>query len=186
MSPAIPNIRHTTNLTDSCHQGKPCRTNSRRSGPTRLSRPEAERILALADFLPPADALLLRELLDRGRSIAHIARLQGLPRHRLRTRINRLIARVSDPTFAFVALRRLGPIGQRSLRTRTLAAAPRWPDEWPEPLRITAQLCILDGCSCRDAAIRSGISGHTLRRQLTTLREMGRLWREAASLREAS
>lgn len=186
MLPRNPNIIHTSNLTDSVRQGKPQPTKSKLSGPTRLSRPEAERLLALADFLPLSDAALLREVLDRGRSLAHIARLQGLPRHRIRTRITRLIARINDPTFAFVALQRLGPISQRSLRTRSLAAAPRWPEEWSESLRIVAQLCVLDGCSCRDAAIRSGISGHTLRRQLTTLRELGRIWRSNALLREAS
>ncbi len=187
MDPRHPNTHRTNNLTQTDQKDKPRHSTFRRRAhqiaPTHIPRPEAERLLALADFLPISDALVVRELLGAGRTVSHVARLLGVSRHRIRSRVNRLLNRTRDPAFRFVVSRRLRfPAGNSSLSR----AAPRlaWPDEWPEPTRIAAQLCILDGNSCRDAARRANLSYHVLRRQISLLRELGRVWRSASAPRE--
>lgn len=151
-----------------------------------MPQAEMERLLALAEFLPIEDALLVRELLGSGRTIAHLSRLMGVSRHRVRSRVNRLLARTSDPAFRYVVSRRLKACepGEEGRSWRAPARLV-WPEEWPETMRIAAQMCILDGLSCRDASRRSNVSFHVLRRQVSVLRELGRLWRPMR-LREAS
>lgn len=191
MTPRHPNTDRTLKLPASPNQGKqnPIKSTTKpapRPTALHLPRPQAERLLALADFLPAADAILLREVLSGGRTLAHLARMLKANRHTLRTRIARLIARASSPEFAFVVARRIGLTPARGTHARTAPHKLRWPDDWSEPMRITAQLCILDGLSLRDAAAHSGVSYHTLRRHQATLRELGRMWRTSLALREAS
>jgi DNA-directed RNA polymerase specialized sigma24 family protein len=196
-TPQNPNTDRTLKLPDTPIKGKtkaqknPTKTTTpaarpRRTSPLALSAAQADRLRTLAEFLPQREALLVHELLDRGRSIAHLARIFGESRTRMRTRMSRIITRTNDPSFAFVVSRRIGLSQRRGTHTLSLAAAASWPDDWSDSLRIAAQLCVLDGLSCREAAAKSGTSYHTLRRHLATLRELGRLWRSNTLLREAS
>ena len=194
MSPQTPNTDRTQNLTlaDCKGKQKPKQnraekpTHRRRISPSQLSRPEIERLLTLAEFFPLSDALLVRELLGSGRSIAHVALLLGVTRHRIRSRLHSLMLRTTDPAFRFVISRRVR--FHEPDDPFAASAPPRyiWPDEWSEPMRIAAQVCILDGRSCRDAARRTGMSYHTVRTRTMMLRELSRTWSRTTARREAS
>ncbi len=192
MTPQDPNTNHTINLTNSKHVGKQNPYKTRRTrrpqqDVRQLSRPEAERILVLAEFLPVSDALVLRELLGAGRTVAHVSRLLGVSRHRVRSRVDRLLLRMRDPAFRYVIARRLR-FGRDTDPRRGEQASARltWPEEWSEPMRIAAQMCVMDGHSCRDAAALAKVSFHVLRRHVSVLRELGQVWRESREGREAA
>jgi len=192
MTPENPNTNHTTNLTNAKRLGKQnpyktVRTRRARLDVRRIPRPEAERLLVLAEFVPVSDGLVLRELLGAGRTVAHVSRLLGVSRHRVQSRVNRLLMRMRDPAFRYVISRRLR-FGEAadSRRGGQPAARLTWPAEWTEPMRIAAQLCVMDGHSCRDAAARSKVSYHVLRRHVSVLRELGQVWRETREGREAA
>ncbi len=193
------NTIRTTILTDANQQSKRSLSltverdapPSRSRSIARLARRDVDRLLSLAEFLPVSDGLIIREVVGSGRPVAYVARLIGQSRHRVRTRISRLIARTNDPAFLYVLSRRVrfdapqagGPgawrTGPRVGGRVDQPARCAWPEEWPEPLRATAQLCVLDGLSCRAAAARTGTSYHVFRRHLSTLRELGHVWRSS-------
>lgn len=189
-----PNTIHTVNLTSPDLEGKqnPHKSRAalaagsvgwaggvdrRRRGSVRIARTEADRLLTFAEYLPVSDAMVIRELLGSGRTVAEVSRLLGVSRHTVRSRVKRLLLRTSDPAFRYVVSRRLrfGEATHAGMGVQT--ARLGWPEEWGEPTRAAAQICVLEGCSCRAASKRTSISYHVLRREVTMLRELGRVWR---------
>lgn len=147
-----------------------------------LGTAECGRMEALAAFLPEHERALVLEVLREGRSIAQVARLCGVPTSTVRRRVRGMLARMSDPAFAFVAARRMGaaapaPRTGRHDRDDPVAHGARaWPAEWTRARRVAAEMCVLRGMSARRAAASSGENLRAVLRQVRTLRELAAEW----------
>jgi DNA-directed RNA polymerase specialized sigma24 family protein len=111
----------------------------------------AERMLALAEWLPPTDRALIVAMYKDGLSGVAIARLRGEPVEVVRRRLARVIKRMNTPVFALVAVQS---------------------SAWPRARAEAARLCVLEGLSIRAAAERAGITAHQVRREIITVRAM--------------
>ncbi len=177
-------------LTHTVHCGKGWSSDSVRIAPLKpsvraaLGTAECGRMEALAAFLPEHERALVLEVLREGRSIAQVARLCGVPASTVRRRVRGMLARMSDPAFAFVAARRMGaaaaapaPRTGRHDRDDPVAQGARaWPAEWSRSRRVAAEMCVLRGMSARRAAASSGENLRAVLRQVRTLRELAAEW----------
>lgn len=148
-----------------------------------LGTAECGRMEALAAFLPEHERALVLEVLREGRSIAQVARLCGAPTSTVRRRVRGMLARMSDPAFAFVAARRMGAAAAPAPRTGrhdrddpVAHGARAWPAEWSRARRVAAEMCVLRGMSARRAAASSGENPRAVLRQVRTLRELAAEW----------
>lgn len=128
----------------------------------RQARSAADRVLARAEFLPPDDRALIEAVYARGQTVQAVARLAAAATGRqptpgecrvLRRRVRRLLTRLADPLFAYVAVSR---------------------GRWSPTMRRIAEECVLAGRSQRDAAVRLALSYHTVRRTCHALEAMAR------------
>lgn len=108
-------------------------------------RNQWERLARLADELEQPDRDLIRSVIDRGQTIASLARATGVSRRSLNRRFNRLVRRLSDERVRIV------------LRDR---------DCWPPLRRRIATDLVVRGLTQRAAAKRHRISLHRLRSEL--------------------
>ncbi len=187
MTPPFPNTGRTTKVNRTNTKSKPDLSlstsfrKSRRSGavPSHASR----HLLTLADFLPPDDAAFVRELFGAGRSVAHLARLTGLTRHRIRGRIRRLLRRTESTAFRYVVAHRLA----LSPAASASRGGPRidWPDSWPPALRAAAQHVFIEGLTMREAASRSRLGYYSIRAAAATIRQRADEWAAHTHLRAA-
>jgi DNA-directed RNA polymerase specialized sigma24 family protein len=122
-------------------------------------RDRVERLLALSEHLPPSDRLLLRQVFERGNTVADIARLAGTCPRKLRRRLRALIRRTRDPLFRHFILHQ---------------------DLLPPPARRSVQLHILQGKSLRAAADLTGHSLHQVRQHLLIARTLAGIATAAA------
>lgn len=107
-------------------------------------RRQWERLAQLADELERADRDLIHSIIDRGQTIAALARATGVSRRSLNRRFNRLIRRLSDERVRIV------------LRDR---------DCWPPLRRKVATDLFIRGLTQRATAQRHRISLHCLRNE---------------------
>jgi len=114
----------------------------------------AEQILAHAQHLAQADRELVEQVYEQGQSVRRIARMSGMPAHRLQRRLTRLLTRMRQPLFRFVATR-------GELLPRETAA--------------TARRVVLQGRSLRETARVTGLSLHRVRQHMATVRDYYRL-----------
>lgn len=115
------------------------------------SRDLIDTVLSRAELLPEPDAALLCAVYDRGLSVSNLALTTNADVRALRKRVRVLVARVMDPSFAYIAHH-----------------AP----SWPEAPRQVATLCLLQGLTVREAAARLSVSCHTVRRNLDAVRAL--------------
>jgi DNA-directed RNA polymerase specialized sigma24 family protein len=105
-----------------------------------------ERMAALvrerAPLLAACDRAVLEALVLGGQPVGDVANLLGQPRRRLHRRIHRLLARITSPTFQYVAAHR---------------------DEWLPTRRRVAEACFLRGLSQRQASHELQLSLHVVR-----------------------
>lgn len=99
-------------------------------------------VCELAQHLPPSERELVYSVFQHGRPLRELAKLLRLSDESLRRRLRRLIARISTPEFAFVALRR---------------------GEWPASLRDVATAIVIEGKSLRATQRDLRISMHAVR-----------------------
>lgn len=121
----------------------------------QLNRRQVDELIALADYLPAADRVLVEHILGKGMPIARIARLYQRPPRQLRRRAASIIKRMSNKLFRFVALRM---------------------DTLPAETRLTAKYVVLHGMSLRQAAEASGCTLHRVRQHMHTVHATARLF----------
>ncbi len=119
----------------------------RRRGAQAAAGVIIDRAAALCD----EDRALLELVYRDHCTLRDLARLRGLPPHRIRRHIARLTRRVLSPEFAFVA---------------------RFRSAWSPVRRRVAGECFLLGHSVREAAKAAGISYHAARRHLDAVRSL--------------
>lgn len=117
-------------------------------------RGQVERLLALAEYVQPAEAFLLRQVYEHDLSIVDIAAQRGIHPARVRRQLHALVRRMGRPLFTFLA-------GHRDLIGKDAARA--------------ADLVICKGLTLRAAAQAAGQSLHTLRQHLHTVAALARL-----------
>ncbi len=121
----------------------------------RLDRRQwAERVLEHARHLPLRDRLLLEQLYRHGLSLTQVAQLLGKDRKAVARHVARLLRRIRQPVFPFVAHRA---------------------DLIPRDIRTVARLTVLEDHSLRDTAQITGRSLHRVRRDMQTLAVIARL-----------
>jgi DNA-directed RNA polymerase specialized sigma24 family protein len=120
----------------------------------QLRQAATDRILALAPHLADHDRALIEQVYQHGQSPRAVARATGVPASRLNRRLSRILGRIRQPLFQFVASR-------SELLPREVAA--------------TARLVVLEGESLRATAQRTGQSLHRVRRHMETVRAYHRL-----------
>ncbi len=126
-------------------------------------REERERLARLAEELDRPDRDLIHSIIDRGQTIAALARATGVDRRSLSRRFTRLINRLMDDRVLIV------------LRER---------DHWPPQRRRIANALFVRGLTQRAAARQLRISLHALRSELKVIEgliEADRLTRRRAS-----
>ncbi|MFA9479654.1 helix-turn-helix domain-containing protein [Phycisphaerales bacterium AB-hyl4] len=116
-------------------------------------RDAAERLLQRAQYLAPHDRLLLEQIYRHGLSVADVARLLNDRPRTLQRRVKRLLTRLNDPLFRFVAGR--------------LEMLPR-------DMQTTARLVVLEGKALRDTARSTGLTLHRVRQHLDAVRTLAR------------
>jgi DNA-directed RNA polymerase specialized sigma24 family protein len=128
-------------------------------------------LLKGAESLPQADRVLLKAVFGDGRSTAEVARMRGVSPRTVAHQVRRLSRRVLSPEFAFVVAKRRA---------------------WSRSRARVATLCFIQGCSIRDAARKTRLSFHAVRRHHDAVlalmspgssddSSVGRLPQEAAS-----
>lgn len=122
----------------------------------QLNRRQVDELLALADYLPQPDRVLLEHVLGRGMPVARIAKLYQRPPRHLQRRATTIIKRLSNKLFKFVAI-----------RTDTL----------PAEARLTAKYVVLHGKSLRATSRATGQSLHRIRQHMNTVHATARLFR---------
>lgn len=116
-------------------------------------RDAAERLLQRAQHLARPDHLLMEQIYRHGLSIADVARLLNERPRSLQRRVKRLLLRLNDPLFIFVAGRF---------------------DVLPREMQATARLVVLEGRPLRDAARITGTTLHRVRQHLDAVRTLAR------------
>ena len=113
-----------------------------------------ERVLEMADGLPPRDRRLLEQVYRHGVCVSHIAQLLGEDRKQTQRRVARLLRRVRRPAFRF---------------------ATRYPDMIPRPMLPVAHHAIVRGKSQRDTALLTGRPLHQVRDDLRVIAALSAL-----------
>lgn len=113
-----------------------------------------ERLVELSEFLPEAERLLIQQVYVHGLKTAELARLTGEPAYRVRRKLARILKRMRQPAFRFLAAN-----GELFPRTQ----------------RRILELAVFHGQSLRKIAGQTGLSLHQVRQQLAAFRALGRL-----------
>lgn len=121
----------------------------------QLKRRQIDELIALAEYLPPTDRVLIEHILGKGMPVARIARLYQRPPRLLRRQAKSIIKRMSDKLFRFVALRS---------------------DTLPPEARLTAKYVVLHGMSLRQTAKETGKTLHHIRQHMNTVHATARLF----------
>lgn len=122
--------------------------------PRHLKRDQIEELLALVEFLPPSERILIEQVLDEGMSLARIAKRYQRSTRQLQRQATTIIKRLSNHMFRFVAL-----------HMSTL----------PVETRTTAKYVVLYGLSLREASESTGTSLHRIRGHMNTVHATARL-----------
>ncbi len=117
----------------------------------RRCRSMVQELLDRAQFLDGPDQRLIEGIYREGLSVSQIAALTGADVRSVRRRRRRLVRRMSDPLFQFVAghLEELSPTRRRVARS-----------------------CVLQGASMRAATKQLRLSLHAVRRHCDAIRAM--------------
>lgn len=107
-----------------------------------------DRLLALADYVPQAEAELLKAVFAEGTSIASLARLGGRTERVMRARVRRVVRRVLEPRFMF-CVTRMGT--------------------WPAARQRVAEHVVLHGRSLRECASAMRTTLHVVRRHVEAI-----------------
>jgi hypothetical protein len=118
-------------------------------------RRQIEEVLALAEYLPQTDRILVEQLLGHGQPVAKLAKLYRMPPRQLQRRADMLIKRLSNKLFKFVAIQ---------------------PKALPIEVRPIARQVVLHGISMRKTAQISGLSLHKVRQYMNTVQATARLF----------
>ncbi len=118
-------------------------------------RRQVQELIALAEYLPAPDRVLIEHILGNGVPVAKIAKLYQRPPRLLRRRAETIIKRMSNKLFRFVALRH---------------------DTLPPEARLTAKYVVLHGMSLRQAAQASGRTLHHIRQHMNSVHATARLF----------
>ncbi len=121
----------------------------------QIKRRQIDDLLALAEYLPQAERVLIEQILRDDLPIAQIAKLYRLPPRHLQRQALSIIKRLSNKLFRFVAI-----------QMNTL----------PLEVRPTAKYVILHGMSMRKTARVSGLSLHRVRQNMNTVQATARLF----------
>lgn len=122
--------------------------------PRHLKRAQIQQLLALAEFLPPADRVLIDHVLGKGMPLPRLAKLYQRSNRQLRRQVEKIIKRLSNHMFRFFALQ------MNSL---------------PAETRPTAKCIVLHGLTVREASETIGISEYLVRKHINTIRVAARL-----------
>ena len=122
--------------------------------PRQLKRNQIEELLALADYLPAKDRILIEHVLGQGMPIARVAQLYQRPSRQLQRRTASIIKRLSNKLFKFVALHL---------------------NVLPPETRTTAKYVVLHGLSLRETARTTGKSLHQVRQHMSTVQAAARI-----------
>ncbi len=120
----------------------------------QLKRKQVQELLALADYLPDKDRVLIEHVLGKGMPVARVAKLYQRPPRQLQRQATNVIKRMSDQLFKFVAL-----------HMNTL----------PAETRTTARYVVLQGKSLRETARSTNTSLHYVRRHMDIVHATARL-----------
>lgn len=121
----------------------------------QLKRQHMDELLALAEYLPKTDRVLIEQVLQSGLSISQIAKLSQTPARHLQRRSVSILKRLSNKLFIFVAI-----------RIETL----------PTETRQTAKLVVIHGLSMRKSSKVSGLSLHTVRQHMNIVHATARMF----------
>lgn len=111
-------------------------------------QPVVEAILTLSHHVAPGDRRLIEAVYKDGHTLHALSELIGERPRSLRRRYRRVISRLIEPRFAFVASR--GRL-------------------WPARRRLVGTLHIIRGRTIRDTARRLGLTEHAVRRELSVI-----------------
>ncbi|MDX2116465.1 MAG: hypothetical protein SFZ24_12720 [Planctomycetota bacterium] len=140
------------------------------AGRSRSRRDAAERVVALAEFLPEDERSAVLAVYRDGvtvRDLALAAAVAGPRRdveslaRQLRRRVRRAAQRALSPRFAFVA----AFLHPEEPAERARLGLPCWT---PTRRRV-ARACVLHGLSLRRAAAELGLSFHCVRREMQSI-----------------
>jgi len=120
----------------------------------QFKRSRIEELLALAEYLPPKDRVLIEHVLGKGMPVSRIAKLYQRSPRQLYRQANVIIKRMSDKMFRFVAI-----------HMNTL----------PLETRPTAKYVILHGLRQRQTAEITGTTLHHVRKHMNTIQATARL-----------
>lgn len=112
---------------------------------------EVERIVSLAQWLPPSDRALVLTMFQDHRTAVEAAALTAQPPRQVRKRLRAILARLRDPAFELVV---------------------RCRERWPATRRRVGTAVFLHGRSQRDAATHLQISFHTVRSETQLIRAL--------------
>jgi len=119
-----------------------------------MSEAANDRILALAPYLGDRDRALIEQVYARGQAVAEVARAADVPAKRLNRRLSRILRRIRQPVFQFVATRG---------------------DVLPREAAATARYAVLEGYPLRQVAALTGQSLHRVRQHMQTIHNYHRL-----------
>lgn len=122
---------------------------------THAQREHVEQLLRFAEYLPPQDRHLLRQVYEHGVPVSHLAQATGIPARSLNNRLKKVLKRVGSPIFRFVA-------GSSDLI--------------PSQARKTATYVALHGLSLRDVAEKRNISLHRVREHMNMVRVLAKVF----------
>jgi len=121
----------------------------------QIKRRQIDDLLALAEYLPKADRVLIQQVLRGDLPIAQITRLYRMPPRHLQRKAASIIKRLSSKMFKFVAIQM---------------------DTLPVEVRPTARYVVLNGMSMRKTAEVSGMTLHRVRQNMNTVQATARLF----------
>lgn len=117
----------------------------------RHGREAAEAIVSRAVWLPDAERHLVQAIFGEGKSVLDLALLMSQPVRSLRTRVRRIVERLTSPAFAFVALNL---------------------ERWPATMKRVGDACVFRGLTIKQAAADLNVSYYTVRRHLDVIRTL--------------
>ena len=120
----------------------------------RQTRVQTESLLARAQWLCRSERELIGSIYEQGRRVSDVAAMMDVDPRWLRSKVRRIVQRVSTPEFAFVALHL---------------------HDWPPSTQKVARACVLEGRSQRDAARTLKMSLHTVRKHRDAIVRMAQL-----------
>lgn len=120
----------------------------------QIKRAQIDELLALAEFLPRGERLLIEQVLGQGTPVSTLARLYQRPTRQLQRQVVSVVKRMSNKLFKFVAL-----------QMHTL----------PAESRTVARNVVLHGLSLRQTARKTGYSLHHVRNHMNTVHATARL-----------